>query len=218
MRAITLAIALVPVVMIAGAGHTQEQAAPEPTATSKALAGLPQAVAAAADRHFGQHCEFDAEYLPEQPTQSWPLVFIFPYDPPDQAAVKMTLHEIWCSSGAYNAITVYLLESEEGDVQTVSFAEPVFDVTYEDDDSEKAVEALTVKGMGTTDNLINAIFDPETYSLTSYAKWRGIGDAFSSGTWRFIEGRFVLTNFEVDASYNGEQDPITAYDASPDIP
>jgi hypothetical protein len=66
--------------------------------------------------------------------------------------------------------------------------------------------------MTATLSLVNSDFDPDTATLSSYSKWRGIGDASSSGTWVFDDGRFVLARYEVDASYDGEVNPETIVD------
>ena len=77
--------------------------------------------------------------------------------------------------------------------------------------NDSVVEAIDVIGFHTTYAVINANYDPESQTITSFSKWRGIGDAFSSGTWNFIDGHFVLTRFDVDASYDGERTPQTVY-------
>jgi hypothetical protein len=53
--------------------------------------------------------------------------------------------------------------------------------------------------------------------LTSWSKWRGVGDASANGTWAFKNGRFVLVKYDVDASYDGEINPQTVidYDSPP---
>ncbi|MGO4843166.1 DUF1176 domain-containing protein, partial [Rhizobiaceae sp. 2RAB30] len=48
--------------------------------------------------------------------------------------------------------------------------------------------------------------------LMSHAKWRGVGDASSTGTYIFREGTFTLVKYDVDASYDGEINPETVLD------
>ncbi|TIV72916.1 MAG: DUF1176 domain-containing protein, partial [Mesorhizobium sp.] len=43
-------------------------------------------------------------------------------------------------------------------------------------------------------------------------KWRGVGDASSSGTYLFRNGDFSLVQYDVDASYDGEINPQTIID------
>ena len=62
--------------------------------------------------------------------------------------------------------------------------------------------------------LIDGTFHQETQPISSFAKWRGLADAASSGTWTFREGAFVLTRYEVDATYDGESNPVTVYSAA----
>ena len=59
---------------------------------------------------------------------------------------------------------------------------------------------------------MNSEYDEATRSITSYAKWRGLGDASSSGTWMFRDGTFTLVKYEVDASYDEEINPETVLD------
>src|SRR5690606_20469742 len=97
-------------------------------------------------------------------------------------------------------------------MRPLALAEPDFDVHYENDDFEGAVEGIDVTGMTATTALVNSYFEEETGTLTSASKWRGIGDASSAGTWIFDEGQFVLVHYEVDASYDGEINPEVIVD------
>ena len=60
--------------------------------------------------------------------------------------------------------------------------------------------------------LANSSYDEATMSITSNAKWRGVGDASSAGTWIFRDGEFTLVRYDVDASYDGEINPETVLD------
>ena len=68
---------------------------------------------------------------------------------------------------------------------------------------------MPMTGYGTQLLLTNSEFDPDSMTITSHALWRGLGDAFSAGTWTFDEGQFVLIRYEVDAQYDGEANPET---------
>ena len=70
----------------------------------------------------------------------------------------------------------------------------------------------SIVGYTAESTLVNSDYDPGTQTLTSYNKWRGVGDAFSAGTWIFREGAFTLVRYDVDASYDGEQNPVTILD------
>ena len=59
---------------------------------------------------------------------------------------------------------------------------------------------------------MNSGYDEDTKTITSYSKWRGVGDASSAGTWIFRNGEFALVKYEVDASYDGEINPETVID------
>jgi hypothetical protein len=67
---------------------------------------------------------------------------------------------------------------------------------------------MVVDGYTSSDVLINSSFDAATSTLSSFSKWRGIGDAASSGTWKLVEGQFVLKGYEVDPTTEGEVNPL----------
>jgi hypothetical protein len=60
--------------------------------------------------------------------------------------------------------------------------------------------------------LTNSSYDEATKSIMSNAKWRGVGDASSAGTWIFRDGEFALVRYDVDASYDGEINPEPVFD------
>ena len=123
-----------------------------------------------------------------------------------------------CFAGAYNLSTLYYQWDELGGLRQVSFATPSMDIEYEEDgNNESPVASITINGYEAVDQLVNAEFDSETNTLTSWSKWRGVGDASANGTWAFKNGRFVLVKYDVDASYDGEINPQTVidYDSPP---
>jgi hypothetical protein len=73
--------------------------------------------------------------------------------------------------------------------------------------------------------LVNPDFDPKTNTIFMGAKWRGLGDAWSSGEWAFVEGEFVLKAFSVDPTYDlnsdspdgGEQQQSSYYQIYPEL-
>ena len=122
------------------------------------------------------------------------------------------LFRFFCSMGAYNEDAVYYLSSEPNTVRPLQFASPELDIHYENADSQAKVEAVNVIGFRTEDRLQNSSYDDATKSIVSHAKWRGAGDAGTSGTWLFRNGQFSLVQFDVDASYDNEANPQTVVD------
>ena len=178
----------------------------------------PAEILAVAKAAFSPMCDFEGEAGPEVRYTTYDLAYKDEGDAPDQAAKKATLHELFCLSGAYNVVTVYLLTKEDEGTQLVQFAAPAFRAIYENDDSEKAVLRIDIDGFTTLNMLVNTNFDAKTGTMTHFSKWRGVGDAGSNGTWKFLGGQFVLTHFEVDASYDGEINPSVIYDSAPETP
>lgn len=152
---------------------------------------------------YGLEDSAAAEYYPNE---SWELSWETEYSDAPQTA---TLYKFFCGSGAYNVNHMYYLETEYDGLAPVAFATPLFDVVYENDDFEGAVLDMPLTGYGTQLLLTNSEFDPETMTISSHALWRGIGDAFSAGTWTFRDGQFALIRYDVDAQYDGEVDPET---------
>ncbi len=122
------------------------------------------------------------------------------------------LFRFFCGMGAYNETHVYYLWHDVEGLRELQFATPELDIRYENDDSEGRVESVTIIGYTTDVELVNSFYDEDTRTITSAAKWRGVGDASSSGTWIFRDGHFTLVRYDVDASYDGEIDPETVLD------
>lgn len=136
------------------------------------------------------------------------------------------LYNIVCVIGAYNTSNAFVFAPDGGtSPQILYFAEPSYDVEYEagDDSDTKLAHDPVVKGFGTANQLTNGEFDPETNTISSFAKWRGLGDAWSQGDWKLVDGAFILTHYAVDPiyEYNLENPPealadvnFVLYDAS----
>ncbi|RFC64882.1 MULTISPECIES: DUF1176 domain-containing protein [Mesorhizobium] len=123
-----------------------------------------------------------------------------------------------CTMGAYNLSTIFYQWDDLNGLRQLSFAMPTMDIAYEEDgNTESPVHSITVNGFEAADQLVNPEFDAKTNTLTSFAKWRGVGDASANGTWAFKNGSFVLVKYDVDASYDGEINPQTVvdYDSPP---
>jgi hypothetical protein len=74
------------------------------------------------------------------------------------------------------------------------------------------VDSVTVTGFQTEDVAINSNYDEKDRTITTADKWRGVGDASSTGLYLFRNGDFSLVKYDVDASYDGEVDPQTVVD------
>ncbi len=137
--------------------------------------------------------------------------FTFNYENEDYPPRPFRLYEFPCTAGAYNFGNVYYGAGEYGEIRQIQFATPVYDYVLESDDFESAVTSINVTGFTAYYILINPSFNAKTNTLYSFSKWRGIGDASSSGAWVFDEGQFVLKSYDVDASYDGTMNPIRIY-------
>jgi hypothetical protein len=127
-------------------------------------------------------------------------------DSPDE---KLTLIQLECGTGAYNYSSIYVTRDGDGQWEIVTFAEPVAEYDYADENFSKLKAPPKVSGFVTTDVLVNSEYSPETRSISAAAAWRGIGDASSGGEWQFVEGRFVLKRYWMDPTFqapDGQED------------
>lgn len=138
------------------------------------------------------------------------LEYKLDYEEANQAPHQFRLYNFPCYSGAYNFSSVYYGVNEYDEIKQIHFAFPELDIVHTND-TDEAVKSITITGFNTHEALTNSGFNEETGSLFSFSKWRGLADASSSGEWIFQRGKFVLVTFDVDASYDGEMNPVRVY-------
>ncbi|NNE69101.1 MAG: DUF1176 domain-containing protein [Rhodothermales bacterium] len=115
------------------------------------------------------------------------------------------LYRMHCGMGAYNSNEVWLLESPGGGREVINFSTPIAEYTYTDEEETELAEPPTVKRYEEVSFLVNSAYDPETWEITSFAKWRGLGDAWSAGTWTFTGEAFELTRYEEDPTWSANR-------------
>jgi hypothetical protein len=155
---------------------------------------------------MGKVCAFanDEKGLPEGYNNVFRLTFRTKGQDQDSPDYKRTLVQLACSSGAYNFNSIYLLRNDddgEGGWELLSFAEPKADFDYADEEFTKLKAPPKVTGFIAVTEMTNSEYDGNTGTITANAKWRGIGDAWSAGEWRFEEGVFVLKRYEMDPTF-----------------
>jgi hypothetical protein len=130
-----------------------------------------------------------------------PQAFEIKYKPEgagaDEPESRFSLFAFSCSMAAYNESNVFYAWDTVFGMRRLSFAEPHLQIKYEDEEQAK-LKSMTVDGLQSSDTLTNAEYDPATKTINSLAKWRGIGDAASHGSYKFVDGQFVLKDFDVD--------------------
>lgn len=152
---------------------------------------------------LGKECEFkyDGSGSPEGDNNVFHLTFRSKGQDQDSPDYKRTLVQLSCYAAAYNFSSVYLLrndDKDEGGWGLLTFAEPIADYDYVDEYFSKLKAPPKVTGYVTGAQLQNSEFDEASKTITETAKWRGIGDSWSSGEWQFDEGNFVLKRYEID--------------------
>lgn len=160
----------------------------------------------------GTYCErMEGAYVPENDYEQWTFDYLPSWSSSEDERQSVTLIRIFCASGAYNVSDAYYWYRDYEGLQPLAFAMPSFKAEYEGE-SDDTLRSLTVTGFEATTLLVNSAFDPETLTVISDSKWRGLGDASSSGTWVFDDGAFVLKRFDIDASYDNAVNPETVVD------
>lgn len=158
---------------------------------------------------YGDQC--DKDLLANEPE-----VFSIKYKDkdaqPGDPEKETRLFHFSCSAAAYNESSVYYMTDELSAVQQLQFAEPKMDIRYENNDSDGKLLGMSIVGFETTGWAVNSDYDPGTHTITTFNKWRGVGDASDSGTYLFRNGDFSLVQYDVDASYDGEENPQTVVD------
>ncbi|MER9081796.1 DUF1176 domain-containing protein [Mesorhizobium sp. M0895] len=163
---------------------------------------------------YGDQC--DKDLLAQEPD-----IFSIHYKDKDAAASdperETRLFHFACSAAAYNENSIYYLSDDVLGVRQLQFAEPEMDIRYENNDSDGKLLRMTIVGFQTSGWATNSDYDEETRTITTFNKWRGIGDASSSGTYLFRNGDFSLVQYDVDASYDGEENPqmVVDYNTAP---
>ncbi|MER9303244.1 DUF1176 domain-containing protein [Mesorhizobium sp. M0293] len=158
---------------------------------------------------YGDQC--DKQFLADEPE-----VFSIKYKDknaqPGDPDKETRLFHFSCSAAAYNESSIYYMTDEVSGVQQLQFAEPKMDIRYENNDSDGKLLGMSIIGFQTTGWAVNSDYDENAHTITTFNKWRGIGDASDAGTYLFRNGNFSLVQFDVDASYDGEENPQTVVD------
>ncbi|TPK96723.1 DUF1176 domain-containing protein [Mesorhizobium sp. B2-4-14] len=158
---------------------------------------------------YGDQC--DKNLLANEPD-----TFSIKYRDKDAAASdpdrEARLFHFSCSVAAYNENSIYYMSDDVSGVRQLQFTEPEMDIRYVNNDSEGKVESMHIVGFRTTGWATNSSYDKDAHTITTFNKWRGAADASSSGTYLFRNGDFSLVQYDVDASYDGEQNPQTVVD------
>jgi hypothetical protein len=170
------------------------------------------AARAYAEPVMGTACQFekDDKGQPDGYNNAFRLTFRTKGQDQDSPDYKRTLVQLACSAGAYNFNSIWVMRNDDdGGWEVLSFAEPIADYDYADENFSKLKAPPKVSGYVASTQMTNSEFDPASKTITSSAKWRGIGDAWSGGEWRFEEGAFVLKRFEMDPTYQppGDEEP-----------
>ena len=159
----------------------------------------------------GEACD-GSHFGEDPPPDIYTMTFRPSYADDDAPLEEATLIRFFCGAGAYNETHAYVLHTAFDGLRRLSFAEPELQIRHEDEDTEKPVEEMRIIGFTAQPVLVNSEFVAEDHAILSHAKWRGLGDASSTGLWLFRDGDFSLVRYEVDPTYDGEINAETVLD------
>lgn len=184
--------------------------------TSSAALAKPNVIDRAVQQKFEAAYEGECDsFLAGDQGRITPEIFklSFRHDYNNAPLTVYRLYKFPCYQGAYNESSVFYGADDYDQILQIHFAFPQFEVTYKDEQNE-ILDQISQTGFSTHHTLTNSSFDETTQTLHSRSAWRGLGDASSAGEWLFVRGKFILQNYEIDPTYDGEINPIRIYGQS----
>ena len=107
-----------------------------------------------------------------------------------------SIYRVICVQAAYGKETVWFHRSDQGPLNPIWFATP-----QETSPSGRI-------GFRRFAKLFNAVFDPETNEISNHFEWTENNSQSEGGIWKFIDGKFVLQTYYIEAS----DSPLRIYD------
>ena len=107
-----------------------------------------------------------------------------------------SIYHVICVQAESGKETVWFHRSDQGPLNPIWFATP-----QETSPSGRI-------GFRRFAKLINAVFDPETNEISNHFEWTENNSQSEGGIWKFIDGKFVLQTYYIDAS----DSPLRIYD------
>ncbi len=126
----------------------------------------------------------------------------------EAAARQALIVELPCQIGAYSQTAVYRLSDQHGTVSEIVFPSPKFDVNYVGADEAAGVDTIVVYETPYLREVVNPSYDSASRTMSERNKWRGLGDAYTLTHWQFKNGKFEITYFAVDATFDGKDNPV----------
>ncbi|MCW5695862.1 MAG: hypothetical protein KIS96_03895 [Bauldia sp.] len=141
-----------------------------------------------------------------------PAIYEIP-GPADEPKATWQLYVFFCSPGMYSSSYAFFAHRADGSVEQLTFAIPAVDFDIKGD--PEFVESATFRGFHVEYDPVDRSFDPtvlfDPVSMTVFVHhpWRaGPSDAFTEGRWMLLDGRFVLVDYDIDPTFDFDQNPI----------
>lgn len=123
----------------------------------------------------------------------------------ESASREALLVQFPCRLGN-NRSYVYIIADQHGAASPVMFPAPMIDVRHAGDDENGPVESIAITSTIDKRDVVNARYDPDTRTMEETKKWSP-RTAYSRTRWVFRDGKFQITYFAVDATYDGNHNP-----------
>ena len=107
-----------------------------------------------------------------------------------------SIYRVICVQAESGKETVWFHRSDQGPLNPIWFATP-----QETSPSGRI-------GFRRFAKIFNAVFDPETNEISNHFEWAENNSQSEGGIWKFINGKFVLQTYYIDAS----DSPLRIYD------
>lgn len=166
------------------------------------------AVAKALDYHVANRPKLCIKL---DPSQTQPASFELQIGE-ETAARPALIVEFPCQIGAYSVTSVYLLSDQHGTVSEIVFPFPKFDIEYDQEGADQTVKNIVIYETPYRREVCNPSYDASSRTMSERNNWREQGDAYTETRWGFKHGKFEISYFAVDATFNGEDDPIVLID------
>nr|WP_314261607.1 hypothetical protein [uncultured Devosia sp.] len=126
----------------------------------------------------------------------------------EAAARQALIVEFPCQIGAYSVTSVFLLSDQHGTVSEIVFPSPKFDIIYDGEGADQTVRDIVMYETPYLREGVNPNYDSSSRTMFERNKWRGLGDAYTETRWQFKNGKFEITYFAVDATFDGKDNPV----------
>jgi hypothetical protein len=187
------------------------------------LSKAPADVLAAAKMANGTDCDFSSTSEQEDRYSAEDFTWKGKFDNPDDPINKATLHVLACVTFGDSTQTTYVLTREGFGTEPIRLVFPEYQGVYAKnsdgfDDTANGLDHINLIGLKSVTSLQNGHFDHGALTISNNYGKEASGNSAINGVWKFVEGEFLLTHYDIDASDDEIVDPTMTFDADAPSP